>query len=140
MWNCIKGDTETFGIEGYEVPRKYYRGDEMKKYAERQKILEILPQLKKLDDQENISDKNPPPPSCVTLPNTTFSLFKKIFFIFNCTLLWTDTDRIVPAARRLKNAFPFPLQQDVNRHNIHPAGNLIKVSGKKSGYLFQAMP
>ena len=38
----------------------------------RQKILEILPQLKKLDEQDNILDKNPPPPS-------SFGLFKKIF-------------------------------------------------------------
>ena len=38
----------------------------------RQKILEILPHLKKLDEQDNILDKNPPPPS-------SFGLFKKIF-------------------------------------------------------------
>lgn len=40
MWNLMKNDDSSFGIKGYEVPRKYYRGDEKKKYEERQKILE----------------------------------------------------------------------------------------------------
>ena len=44
----------------------------------RQKILEILPFLKKLDDLENNIDKNSPPPR-LSLPTSSFILFKKIF-------------------------------------------------------------
>jgi len=47
----------------------------------RQKILEILPNLKKLDDIDcNITNiNNNPPPACSSFPKSSFILFKKIF-------------------------------------------------------------
>lgn len=47
----------------------------------RQKILDILPNLKKLDDLDNNNanvNKNSPP-ACLSLPKSSFILFKKIF-------------------------------------------------------------
>ena len=47
----------------------------------RQKILEILPNLKKLDDLDNnnANANNNSPPACLSLPKSSFILFKKIF-------------------------------------------------------------
>ena len=47
----------------------------------RQKILEILPNLKKLDDIDNniTNINNNPPPACSSFPKSSFILFKKIF-------------------------------------------------------------
>ena len=45
----------------------------------RQKILEILPFLKKLDDFENNNIDKKSPPARISLPKSSFILFKKIF-------------------------------------------------------------
>ncbi|MCQ2817338.1 MAG: hypothetical protein MJ252_08750 [archaeon] len=40
MWNCERGTGETFGIEGYEVPRQYYDYHQVKWFRERKEILD----------------------------------------------------------------------------------------------------
>ena len=40
MWQCIKGSSQNWGIEGYEIPKKYYDYHQVKWQQERAKILE----------------------------------------------------------------------------------------------------
>ena len=39
MWNCIKGSSQNWGIEGYHINRKYYDYHQVKWLQEREKIL-----------------------------------------------------------------------------------------------------
>ena len=39
MWNCIKGSSQNWGIEGYQIARKYYDYRQVKWLQEREKIL-----------------------------------------------------------------------------------------------------
>ena len=39
MWQCVKGSSQNWGIEGYEIPKKYYDYHQVKWYQEREKIL-----------------------------------------------------------------------------------------------------
>ena len=39
MWQCVKGSSQNWGIEGYEIPRHYYDYHQVKWYQEREKIL-----------------------------------------------------------------------------------------------------
>ena len=39
MWHCVKGSSQNWGIEGYEIPRHYYDYHQVKWYQEREKIL-----------------------------------------------------------------------------------------------------
>ena len=39
MWNCIKGSSQNWGIEGYQIARKYYDYHQVKWLQEREKIL-----------------------------------------------------------------------------------------------------
>jgi len=41
MWNCIKGSSQNWGIEGYEIARKYYDYRQVKWQQERQRILNL---------------------------------------------------------------------------------------------------
>ena len=40
MWNCIKGTSQNWGIEGYEITKKYYDYRQVKWYQERKRILD----------------------------------------------------------------------------------------------------
>ena len=40
MWQCIKGSSQNWGIEGYEISKKYYDYHQVKWYQERKKILD----------------------------------------------------------------------------------------------------
>jgi hypothetical protein len=40
MWQCVKGSSQNWGIEGYEIARKYYDYHQVKWYQERKKILD----------------------------------------------------------------------------------------------------
>ena len=63
MWSCMHGSSETWGIEGYEVPKKYYDYHQVKWYQEREKILNqhkrVWPPEDWPKDKEN--DKKVPP-------------------------------------------------------------------------------
>ena len=63
MWSCMHGSSETWGIEGYEVPKKYYDYHQVKWYQEREKILNqhkrVWPPEDWPKDKEN--DKKIPP-------------------------------------------------------------------------------
>ena len=39
MWNCIKGSSQNWGIEGYQITKKYYDYRQVKWLQEREKIL-----------------------------------------------------------------------------------------------------
>ena len=39
MWNCIKGSSQNWGIEGYQIARKYYDYHQVKWLQERERIL-----------------------------------------------------------------------------------------------------
>jgi len=39
MWNCIKGSTQNWGIEGYQITKKYYDYRQVKWLQERERIL-----------------------------------------------------------------------------------------------------
>ena len=40
MWQCVKGSSQNWGIEGYEIAKKYYDYHQVKWYQERKKILD----------------------------------------------------------------------------------------------------
>ena len=40
MWNCIKGSSQNWGIEGYEITKKYYDYRQVKWQQERKRILD----------------------------------------------------------------------------------------------------
>ena len=40
MWNCIKGSSQNWGIEGYEITKKYYDYRQVKWEQERKRILD----------------------------------------------------------------------------------------------------
>ena len=40
MWNCIKGTSQNWGIEGYEITKKYYDYRQVKWHQERKRILD----------------------------------------------------------------------------------------------------
>ena len=40
MWNCIKGSSQNWGIEGYEITKKYYDYHQVKWEQERKRILD----------------------------------------------------------------------------------------------------
>ena len=40
MWQCVKGSSQNWGIEGYEIAKKYYDYHQVKWYQERKNILE----------------------------------------------------------------------------------------------------
>ena len=40
MWNCIKGSSQNWGIEGYEIAKKYYDYRQVKWIQERKRILD----------------------------------------------------------------------------------------------------
>ena len=40
MWNCIKGSSQNWGIEGYEITKKYYDYHQVKWEQERKNILD----------------------------------------------------------------------------------------------------
>ena len=40
MWQCVKGSSQNWGIEGYEIARKYYDYHQVKWMQERKKILD----------------------------------------------------------------------------------------------------
>ena len=40
MWQCVKGSSQNWGIEGYEISKKYYDYHQVKWFQERKKILE----------------------------------------------------------------------------------------------------
>ena len=40
MWQCVKGSSQNWGIEGYEIAKKYYDYHQVKWYQERKRILE----------------------------------------------------------------------------------------------------
>ena len=40
MWQCIKGSSQNWGIEGYEIAKKYYDYHQVKWYQERKRILD----------------------------------------------------------------------------------------------------
>ena len=40
MWNCIKGSSQNWGIEGYEITKKYYDYRQVKWHQERKRILD----------------------------------------------------------------------------------------------------
>ena len=40
MWNCIKGSSQNWGIEGYEIAKKYYDYHQVKWEQERKRILD----------------------------------------------------------------------------------------------------
>ena len=63
MWSCMHGSSQNWGIEGYEVPRKYYDYHQVKWYQQREKILtqhkRVWPPEDWPKDKEN--DKKVPP-------------------------------------------------------------------------------
>jgi len=40
MWQCVKGSSQNWGIEGYEIAKKYYDYHQVKWYKERKRILD----------------------------------------------------------------------------------------------------
>ena len=40
MWQCVKGSSQNWGLEGYEIAKKYYDYHQVKWYQERKKILD----------------------------------------------------------------------------------------------------
>ena len=40
MWQCVKGSSQNWGIEGYEIAKKYYDYHQVKWYQQRKKILD----------------------------------------------------------------------------------------------------
>ena len=40
MWHCVKGSSQNWGIEGYEIAKKYYDYHQVKWYQERKRILD----------------------------------------------------------------------------------------------------
>ena len=40
MWQCVKGSSQNWGLEGYEIAKKYYDYHQVKWYQERKRILD----------------------------------------------------------------------------------------------------
>ena len=40
MWNCVKGSSQNWGIEGYKIAKKYYDYRQVKWHQERKRILD----------------------------------------------------------------------------------------------------
>ena len=71
MWNCIKGSSQNWGIEGYQITKKYYDYRQVKWMQQREKILKAhkkeWPPQNWPKDKE--TDKLVPPKKQISLMN-----------------------------------------------------------------------